>query len=283
MLLLVMIYGLSTASAGLLVLALFPELQGRLLRYVRVQSQQSQDQLEEMFIDIPQARLQLFYFGLPVTAGLVLWLATGSIWLLPAGLLAGFIMPRWVMGIIRSQRQAKFRRQLVDALMVLSSSLKAGLSLLQSMEVVVEESMAPMSQELGLVVKETRMGLSLDEALKRLKERMPVEELNLVITTILVARETGGDVTTVFGNLVETIRERFKMQERVKTLTVIPRLQGWIMAAMPFVFGVTVTKSSQDYFKIMWTDPTGNMFAALAAGLWVISIIMIIWFSRPPR
>lgn len=283
MLLLLTIYGLTIGSTGLLVLALFPELQAKLKGYVAKQSRVSSEQLADMFIDIPLQRLQWFYAGLPVLVGVVLWIALGALWALPLGIVAGFFMPRWVMRFIKTDRENKFKAQMVDALMVLSSSMRAGLSLIQAMEVVVEDAPQPMSQEIGLVVKETRMGLSLDESLRRLKERMPVDELSLVITTILVARETGGDVTTVFTKLVETIRERFKIKERIKTLTVVPRLQGWVMAILPFGFGFFASRSDPQYFDVLFKDPVGNMFLVLAGFLWLMSLGLIAVFSRPPK
>lgn len=283
MLLLLTIYGLTVSSTGLLILAAFPELQAKLKSYVSRQTQHSGKELSEMFIDIPREQLALFYAALPFVAGLGLWLILGRIWWLPVGVLAGFVLPRWIMRLIKADRENKFRAQLVDALMVLSSAMKAGLSLLQALEVVVEESPVPMSQEIGLVVKEMRMGMSMEEALRRLKERMPMDELSLIVTTILVARETGGDVTAVFAKLVETIRERFKIKERIKTLTVIPRTQGWIMALMPFVFYHATVKSSPDYFKVLFTDPVGNMFGIGAIALWASSLVLIAYFSRPPK
>lgn len=280
---LLMIYGLTFSSAGMLVLTTVPEVEGRLRDYLTGQVSRANERLEDMFINLPGRRLVTAYIAAPIIGAFFGYGIIGGLIGAAIGFALGFALPRTILHMVTWRRRQQFQGQLVDALLVLSSSLKAGLSLLQSMEVLAEESQPPMSQEIGLVTKETRMGLALDESLRRLKGRMPLDELTLVITAILVARETGGDVTEVFAKLIETIRERIKVKERIKTLTVIPRMQGWLMAAIPFVFGMSAVKLNPTYFNALLHDPVGNMVGLTAVGLWVLSLVLIFWFSRPPR
>jgi tight adherence protein B len=164
----------------------------------------------------------------------------------------------------------------------MSSSLKAGLSMLQAFAVVAEELPAPISQEVGLVLKETHMGISLEEALAHLKRRIPSKELTLFVTAVLVARESGGDVTYVFGRLVETLRDRRKLKERIKTLTFMSRLQAMLMALLPFVFGLLVSRLSPDYFQFFVTDPLGRTLLMVVLMLWSLGGLLFLRFSRRP-
>lgn len=277
------IYGLTFSSAGLLVLATMPGVQDRIKRYLTKGVAEANEQLAGMFIDVSAQRLILLHAGAPLLGAFIGHGVLGGMVGFLLGLAAGFLIPRGIIKTIIWRRQQRFKAQLVDALLVMSSSLKAGLSLLQAMESLVEESKPPMSQEIGLATKEVRMGLSMDEALKRLKKRMPLEELNLIITAMLVARETGGDVTEVFAKLIETIRERIKVKERIKTLTVIPRIQGWFMAAIPFFFGSFAIKINPNYFEMLFKDPVGNMIGIAAVVCWIMSLFMIFMFGRAPK
>ena len=278
---LLLIYGLSVGSVGLLTVGLMPEVRVRIAAYLD-SANRAQEQLEDMFIAVPRRRLLTLYIGAPLGLALGGWIIFQNLLAAPIGLVMGVLVPQLVVRWLEAKRQARFRAQLVDSLLVLSGSLKAGLSILQGLEVLTEETIPPMSEEIGLVLKETRMGLSLDEALKRMRKRLPLEELNLLVTTISVARETGGDITGVFGRLIEAIRDRHKLKEKLKTLTTIPRLQGWIMASIPFVFAMFVTGVSPDYFKQFSQDPMGQVLIAIAGAAWVVSLGLIVWFSRPP-
>jgi len=276
-----LIYGLSFSSAGLLSLGLVPEFRARVLGYL-ASVRKVPDELEALFISIPRKRLFLIYSLVPVGVTVVGYMLVPNLLVVPIGLAVGLVVPKLIVRIAQAKRQSRFQGQMVDALLVLSGSLKAGLSILQALEVLAEESLAPMSEEVALALKEVRMGLALDEALRRMKRRMPLEELNLLITAILVARETGGDITGVFVKLIETVRDRQKLKERLKTLTVIPRLQGWIMAVIPIVFAMFVGGVSTDYFQRFATDPLGQLLAVGAGLAWIVSLFLIWWFSRDP-
>ena len=118
-----------------------------------------------------------------------------------AGVAIGLLLPRLIVSQLDRIRRRKFIGQLVDGLLLLSSSLKAGLSMLQAFSVLAEEMPPPISQEFGLVLKETKMGVELAEAMDHLKKRMPFNDITLFVTAVLVSRETGGDITHIFGRL----------------------------------------------------------------------------------
>lgn len=197
----------------------------------------------------------------------------------PIGLILGFVtglaFPGIMTNIIKQMRLRKFQSQLVDSLMILSSSLKGGLSFIQAIEVLCEEMPAPISQEFDLVLKENRLGISLEESLRKLRKRVPLEEVNLMVSSVLVARETGGEITKVFARLTETIRDNVKLKEKITTLTLQGKLQGVIMTILPIVFTLFIYKQNPDHFTIMWETELGRILIGVAIVAQVVGMILI--------
>jgi tight adherence protein B len=179
-----------------------------------------------------------------------------------------------------SKRRRDFSNQLVDGLMLLSGSLKAGMSLNQSFEVLVEELPPPISDEFALLVRENHMGVPLEDCMLHLKERMPVDDLDLITTAIGIARETGGDLTEIFSQLVFTIREKAKLQGRVRALTVQGRLQGVIMGMLPIVFGIVIYFINPQNFEILLQERIGRILLVWAVAWEIIGLILIKKLSR---
>jgi tight adherence protein B len=138
---------------------------------------------------------------------------------------------------------------------------------------------APISQELGLVVRENRMGIPLEECLKRLNKRMNLEELGLVVNALLVARETGGELPKVFSRLTVTIRDNRKLRENIKTLTLQGRMQGMIMSFLPIAFVGWVVSVNKNHFDIMLQTNMGRMLLIAAVVLQAVGMILIKIFS----
>lgn len=189
-------------------------------------------------------------------AGFIIFQNTGGAFV---GGFFGLFLPSLMANMKDKARKKKFHSQLVDALMVLSSSLKAGLSLLQALEILVEEMPAPMAEEFGLIVKENKMGIKIEDSFEKLNKRMPSDDLNLITTAILIARDTGGNLTVIFENLASTIREKNKISEQIKTLTTQGRWQGVIMSILPIAFAFFIFKANPDYLKIMLSSQLGRV------------------------
>lgn len=275
-----LIFILTFGSIGIIVNEFFPL--GALLagRWQDKRVDKAAVKLDNMFMDVQRKRLAIFYVVTPVALGaLGYFLFKNNIAVLAfAGV--GLIIPSIYLKILEAKRNKQFEAQLIDGLMILSSSLKAGLSLLQSIEALVEEMPAPMSQEFGLVVRENRMGVPFEESLLNLKRRVNSEDLDLIITAILVARETGGELTHTLTQLLFTIREKNKLLGRVKALCIQAKLQGIIMAALPFAFGSIVYRLNPHFFDIFQTDKTGQMLLYGSVIWWVVGLFLIKKFSK---
>jgi len=191
------------------------------------------------------------------------------------GIVMGFILPGVYTKMLMARRIAKFNSQLIDSLMIMSSSFRGGLSLVQAIEAVVEEMTDPIAQEFAIVLGENKMGVTLDEALHHLYNRVPSSGLQQMITAILLARETGGNLPVIFNRIVHGIREHNKIQQNLQSLTIQGKIQGVVMSGLPFVFIMLVHPTNPAFFEAMFRSDVGRS-AMIAAGiLWVIGVAMI--------
>lgn len=196
------------------------------------------------------------------------------------GGVAGLLAPNLILGQRERMRRGKFQVQLTDAVNLISSCLRSGLSLVQAFDVLVEDMPAPISQEFGEVTKEVRIGRSVEEALRSLCARMPSEDLDLFANSIIIGRETGGDLPKVFSRLVATFRDRLKLRETIKTLTMQGRIQGVVMSFIPIFFAVFIYMNNKNHFDIMLQTQTGRFLLILAVVLQVFGMVLIHRFSQ---
>ena len=280
MLLRLAIFASVFGSVGLLSWAYCPLGAHKLNRYQSKLVRRSAKRLDNMFIKVSSKKLLLIHTVVPLCLGGLGFLLSSS--MLVAVVLGAFglVLPTIVIKRLAARRRATFQNQLVDGLMILTSSLKGGLSLLQSIEAMVEEMPEPLSQEFSLVLRENKLGIPLDESLEKLNKRMQVEELNLVITAISVARETGGNLPKILNQLVHTIRERNKILGKVKTLTTQGRLQGTIMGLLPIAFVMLVYSMNPNFFDTMLQQDLGKFLIGYAVFSQILGILFIKKFSK---
>jgi len=199
--------------------------------------------------------------NLTSTAGIMMGLVMGSI-----GAVAMLFMPRGLVKILRIRRLERFNQQLVTALTGMSNALKAGFSIQQAFESVVKEGEAPIAQEFSMFLQQLRIGVTFEEAIEDMDRRIGSEDLTLMIQSIEIARQTGGNLTEVFDRIAATIRERQRIEGKIKSLTAQGKLQGMVVGAMPLLLG----------FALYVVDP-GMMlgFVKSVIGLAVLVVIVI--------
>jgi len=267
------------ASVVLVLFSVIPPLMKKLEDWREQKEAKVAKQLDQLYYDKGPKQTVRLYFILPPLFCIALLIIFKSFLLAIIGALAGLFIPNLILKMRHTQRLKKFNNQILDAIMIMSSSLKGGLSLLQALEVLIEEMPAPMAQEIGLVVRENKMGVSLEDSLKHLNKRMNMEELNLVINSILVARETGGELTKVFSRLTTTIRDNRKLKDSIKTLTMQGRMQGLIMSVLPFLFIFWVINFNREHFDIMLQSEIGRTLLFIAGILQIAGMFLIRKFS----
>jgi tight adherence protein B len=185
-----------------------------------------------------------------------------------------------MISMMERKRKNKIDEQLIESLVVLSGGLKAGLSLLQAFEVVAEDMPSPISQEIAHVLKEVKMGVLLEDSLRKWSNRLHSRELSLIINSIAVAQVTGGDLVKVFNRLVTTLWNSRKLQENIKTLTLQGRMQGMILSLLPFLFAWWVLAFNKNYFKVMLESEKGRLLLVAAVVLQFVGLFLIRKFSR---
>ena len=195
------------------------------------------------------------------------------------GIVAGFLFPSLYIQALSARTKDKFNEQLIDALMIMSSSFRGGLSLVQAMEAVIDEMPDPINKEFGIVLGENKMGVSLEEALNHLYSRLPLSAVQQMITAILLARETGGNLPLIFTRIVTNIRETKKIQQNLTTLTIQGKIQGIVMSLLPVGFAFVVYSTNRQIFDHMLHSDTGRamlMYAVVSEAvgaflIWKIS------------
>lgn len=266
-------------SIILLSLSILPFIMQNIQSWQQKQEVLVAKEMDKMFYDQSPKKIVMLYYILPISFGLIGIILLHSPLFMILGAFIGVSIPSLILKMRFKRRVKKFSGQLLDAINMLASCLKGGLSLLQGIEVLVEEMPAPMSQELGLVVRENMMGISLEASLVRLNKRMNLEELGLVVNALLVARETGGELTKIFSRLSVTIRDNYKLKENIKTLTLQGRMQGVIMSFLPIVFVAWVLSVDKHHFDIMLNSDMGRMLLVIAVVLQICGMVLIRMFS----
>ncbi len=173
---------------------------------------------------------------------------------------AGFIAPILFVRVHQNRRRSKFVRQLADALMLLTNSLRSGYGFLKGLELVAKEMGDPISKELNRMLREVNLGTTVDDALLNLGRRMNSQDLDIVIGAYLVQKDVGGNLTEIMEKVAETIRERLRIQGDVRVLTTQGKLSGFIVGFMPFVVFLVLILSAPDYFSVMFGPPIWTHF-----------------------
>jgi tight adherence protein B len=270
---------LVVASAGLLGAEFIYPVIREIHNMQKRRAEHAADRMESMFVRVKLENFIVLYSVLPVALGCLAYFVTHNLPLVLLGAFLGFVIPGFRIKMLEGARRRQFRKQLIDGLMILSSSLKGGLSLIQALEVLVEEMPSPINQEFGMVLAENKIGISLEESFVHLNKRMPSSELNQLITAILLARETGGNLPVIFSRLVFTMRENDKIKQAIENLTLQGRLQGAIMSALPVVFAVVVYSLNPHNFDEMLNTSVGRSLLIYCVFSQIIGMILIKKFS----
>jgi tight adherence protein B len=175
-------------------------------------------------------------------------------------------LARW----LDNRRREKFNLQLPEALATMSNALRAGFSISQAFDCVVELGDKPICEEFQILQQQLRIGMSFEDALESMSSRVGSDDLTLVTTAILISRKTGGNVTEIFDKISDTIRGRQKIERKVKTLTAQGRIQGLVVSAMPVFLGIVMTILKPQMMIPFFTSLVG--LGSIAAMIILITI-----------
>ena len=193
-------------------------------------------------------------------------------------LLVGLIMAFIPIGIVmfkRSKRFGQFEQGLPEALDLMVSALRAGHSLIAAMGLVGRECTDPVGGEFKICFEEQNYGLELKNALGNLTERVPLQDIRIVATAIMIQKESGGNLAEVLDKTSYVIRERFRLKREIKTRTAQGRMTGWILTLLPVALGIAIYTINPTMMSVLWTREIGVDLLWASAGMTVIGGLII--------
>jgi tight adherence protein B len=268
-------------AAALLAFFLFQAGSGVVARYREHFTERTRFQAQEFFLFIDPRLLFSINLGIMLIGALLVWLVTGSLTLaLPAFLLLA-LLPRLLYASMRRRRLRRFEEQLPDALMMMCGGLRAGVGMTAAMQQLVAEAHAPLAQEFMLLLREQRLGVTLEQSLSNLARRMPTQTTILVVSAMRIAGETGGGLAETLERTAHTIRSRLQMEGKIRALTAQGKLQAWVVSLLPLLLMLVLDRMEPEAMSHLWHSRIG--WATLTAigilellGVWVIRRIIAI-------
>jgi tight adherence protein B len=220
----------------------------------------------------------LVHGGLFFLSGLIgLVLGGGNLLIGFAFVALGLFGPWMYLGFKRSRRRKAFNTTLPDTLQLMSGSLAAGLSLAQSIDTIVREGAEPIASEFRRVLVETRLGVSLEDALEGVGERFESKDFEWVVMAIKIQRQVGGNLAELLDTVAATMREREYVRRQVAALAAEGKLSAWVLGGLPPLFMVYLLLTNYDYVIVMFQEPLGW---AMLAGAVTILGVGVFWMSR---
>jgi len=175
----------------------------------------------------------------------------------------------------KKKRMEKFQRQLPEGLELIARSLKAGHAFPSAMKLAADEFDDPLGPEFHETLNEINFGVSVGDALKNLANRIDCPDLKYFVISVILQRETGGNLAEIMESIAYIIRERFKLKGKIRTLSAEGKLSAIILVALPFLVIIAVRFTNPDYINVLFSDPAGRIIAGIAAFMMVAGIIVL--------
>ncbi len=189
-------------------------------------------------------------------------------------IVCGVGLPRWLLGRRIRSRQAKFVTEFANAIDIIVRGIRSGLPLADCMEIIATEAPEPVRSEFVELVEQQRIGIPLSKAFARLCERVPLQEVSFFAIVIAIQAQTGGNLAEALSNLSGVLRDRYRMQAKVKALSAEAKASALIIGALPPLVGTAVYFISPDYISLLWEEKIGQ-FMLVAAGIWMLTGILV--------
>ena len=203
------------------------------------------------------------------------WMGGGLLGGVGMAFAAGFGLPRWVLGYLKTKREKAFLKALPDAVDVIVRGIKAGLPLFESIKVVAADAPEPLKSEFLAIIETQTIGMPLGEACARLFDRMPVPEANFFGIVIAIQQKSGGNLSEALGNLSKVLRDRKKMAEKIQAMSMEAKASAGIIGSLPPIVMLMVWISTPDYIALLWTHPTGQFMLVACVGWMTLGVLVM--------
>ena len=190
------------------------------------------------------------------------------------GFVGAFGLPRWYITRTTNSRQAKFLKEFANAIDVIVRGIKSGLPLNECLGIIARESPVPISTEIAEVVEQQRVGVPMSECLDRLMQRVPLPEVKFFAVVVAIQQKSGGNLSEALGNLSGVLRDRIRLQQKVKAMSAEAKASAGVLASLPPVVGILVFLTSPDYISLLWTTPNGRMLL-MGSAFWMFCGVMV--------
>jgi tight adherence protein B len=219
------------------------------------------------------------YYLLSVLTGLFggfIVLITGSSPLvsLLAAFACGFGLPRWLLARTIKRRQAKFLFEFANAIDIIVRGIKSGLPLSDCLQIIATETPEPVRSEFVDLVEQQRIGVPLSRAFERMYERMPLQEVNFFAIVVAIQAQTGGNLAEALSNLSQVLRDRHRLQAKVKAYSAEAKASAVIIGSLPPGVMLVVYLTTPDYMSLLWTEKIGNVML-IASAVWMLTGILV--------
>lgn len=187
----------------------------------------------------------------------------------------GFLgFPRWLLGFFRRRRQNIFLNDFADAIDVMVRGLKAGLPVSEAMKIIATETRAPVGPEFSEVVEGQRIGITIDQGIMRMVDRMPLSEVNFLAIVMTIQSKTGGNLSEALSNLSRVLRDRKKMKQKIRAISQEAKSSAGIIGSLPFIIMGALTMLNPNYLTPMFETELGNILI-IGSGTWMLIGILV--------
>lgn len=246
-----------------------------LQRYRESFTQRVRFQAREFFLFIDPRQLFIANLAAMALIGAAAWLVFDSALVVLPVLAVMAVVPRVLYAWMRQRRLLKFEEQLPDALMMLAGGMRAGAGLSSALNQLVAEARAPLVQEFSLLLREQRLGVTLEQSLNNLGRRMPTPTTTLVVSAMRIAVETGGGLAETLERTSHTIRSRLQMEGKIRALTAQGKMQAWVVGLLPLVLMCILNKMEPEAMSELWHTPLGWGVLAVIVFLEVMGVYVV--------
>ena len=226
--------------------------------------------LQDMFLFIDPEKLFFINIIVLIVVPILTFLLTGSIPMAVIFTVVAIMLPRITYGIIKKRRLQTIIHQMPDALNMMSGSLRSGASLSIAMDFVATETAAPFSQELSLVLREQKLGVSFEDAMESMGRRLSLEEIDLMVSAITISKNVGGNLSEVLERLANTLRSKAALEGKIVALTSQGKLQGIVVGLLPVFLGFVLFQMEPEAMQPLFTTLYGWIVVSIITVLLLI-------------
>ncbi|MCL1037382.1 type II secretion system F family protein [Shewanella submarina] len=245
------------------------------ITYRQTFTAQAKIKLSDLFLTIEPEKLFMLNIALMVLTFVFVFIVVGNVIVATIAGFASAMSPPIIFKILRNRRQREFLSQLPDMLQGTSTAMRSGASLNQALESVITEQTGAIKQEFDLFLREVRVGISFEEALDNLYSRVPLMDLNLVISGMKISKEIGGNLAETLERMADTLRRKLEMEGKIDALTAQGRAQGYVMTALPILLGLVLYQMEPEQMSLLWTEWYGWAVIAIVVTLELVGFIFI--------